>query len=49
MDEIVTVVTESWNPADPSRPTTMQFTGSDDYLRVKVSWRADAFSGSLQA
>ncbi|PWN43227.1 hypothetical protein IE81DRAFT_346821 [Ceraceosorus guamensis] len=35
MDELVHVVTESWNPADPSRPITMQYVGSDDYLRAK--------------
>lgn len=35
MDEIVQVVLETWNAADPSRPSSMQFTGSDDYLRAR--------------
>lgn len=36
MDDIVKDVNESWNDKDPSRPLTMQFKGSDDYLRAKV-------------
>ena len=35
MDDIVNVVLETWNAADPSRPSSMQFQGSDDYLRSK--------------
>lgn len=35
MDEIVHVVLETWNPADPSRPSSMQYQGSDDHLRAK--------------
>ncbi|UZJ53576.1 hypothetical protein CBS101457_002896 [Exobasidium rhododendri] len=35
MDEIVGVVVDTWNAADPSRPSSMQFLGSDDYLRGK--------------
>lgn len=35
MDEVVNVVLETWNAADPSRPSTMQYNGSDDYLRAK--------------
>ncbi|EPQ25998.1 uncharacterized protein PFL1_06453 [Pseudozyma flocculosa PF-1] len=35
MDEIVHTVNETWNPADPTRPTSMGYHGSDDYLRAK--------------
>jgi hypothetical protein len=35
MDEIVNVVMDTWNAADPSRPSSMQYLGSDDYLRAK--------------
>lgn len=35
MDELVNVVVESYNPEDPSRPTTMRFEGSEDWLRAK--------------
>ncbi|KAG8903085.1 late secretory pathway protein avl9 [Tulasnella sp. 403] len=35
MDDIVRDVNEGWNDRDPSRPLTMQFKGSDDYLRAK--------------
>ncbi|CCF50566.1 hypothetical protein NDA11_000665 [Ustilago hordei] len=35
MDEVISAVTETWNPADPTRPTSMGFHGSDDYLRIR--------------
>lgn len=35
MDEVISSVVETWNPADPTRPTSMGFHGSDDYLRVR--------------
>ncbi|BGP34215.1 hypothetical protein JCM10296v2_006030 [Rhodotorula toruloides] len=35
MDEIVTLVDQSWNAADPSRPTSQGFVGSDDFIRAK--------------
>ncbi|BGP26584.1 late secretory pathway protein AVL9 family protein [Rhodotorula toruloides] len=35
MDEIVTLVDQSWNGADPSRPTSQGFVGSDDFIRAK--------------
>ncbi|KAF8340671.1 transport protein Avl9-domain-containing protein [Cantharellus anzutake] len=35
MDDIVQDVNEGWNEADPQRSSTMQFKGSDDYLRIK--------------
>ena len=35
MDEVVNTVVETWDPANPSRPTTLQFKGSDDYIRMK--------------
>ncbi|KAH8915900.1 hypothetical protein BT69DRAFT_1340766 [Atractiella rhizophila] len=35
MDELVTTVTESWNPEDPSRPIGSTYVGSDDFLRAK--------------
>jgi hypothetical protein len=35
MDELVSVVIDTWNADDPSRPSSMQFLGSDDYLRAK--------------
>ncbi|KAG8881086.1 late secretory pathway protein avl9 [Tulasnella sp. 331] len=35
MDDMVRDVNESWNEKDPTRPLTMQFKGSDDYLRAK--------------
>lgn len=35
MDELVSVVAESYNPADPARPTTMRFEGSEDWIRAK--------------
>ena len=42
MDDIVRDVNDGWNEKDPSRPLTMQFKGSDDYLRAKV----DGFVGA---
>ncbi|KAN0061191.1 hypothetical protein ACQY0O_006926 [Thecaphora frezii] len=35
MDEIVNIVNETWNAADPTRPTSMGYHGSDDFLRAK--------------
>lgn len=35
MDEIVTLVDQSWNAADPSRPLGQGFVGSDDFIRAK--------------
>jgi hypothetical protein len=35
MDDIVKDVNEGWDESDPSRPITMHFKGSDDYLREK--------------
>ncbi|KIO17080.1 hypothetical protein M407DRAFT_33258, partial [Tulasnella calospora MUT 4182] len=35
MDDIVRDVNDGWNETDPSRPLTMEFKGSDDYLRAK--------------
>ncbi|TKY89936.1 hypothetical protein EX895_001234 [Sporisorium graminicola] len=35
MDEVISSVVETWNPADPTRPTSMGFHGSDDYLRIR--------------
>ncbi|KIY71988.1 hypothetical protein CYLTODRAFT_418366 [Cylindrobasidium torrendii FP15055 ss-10] len=35
MDEIITDVNEGWDDANPTQPLSMQFKGSDDYLREK--------------
>ncbi|CAO1622135.1 unnamed protein product [Sympodiomycopsis kandeliae] len=35
MDELVQVVVESYNPNDPSRPTTLKYEGSEDWIRAK--------------
>jgi len=35
IDDIVNDVNDGWNENDPTRPTGMQFKGSDDYLRTK--------------
>ncbi|KDE09425.1 hypothetical protein MVLG_00328 [Microbotryum lychnidis-dioicae p1A1 Lamole] len=35
MDEIVSTVDNSYDPADPSRPVGMNFIGSEDFLRAK--------------
>ncbi|SPO28093.1 related to AVL9 - protein involved in exocytic transport from the Golgi [Ustilago trichophora] len=35
MDEVISSVVETWNPTDPTRPTSMGFHGSDDYLRIR--------------
>lgn len=35
MDELVHVVVESYNPADPSRPTTSKYEGSEDWIRAR--------------
>ncbi|GAA5856609.1 hypothetical protein JCM8547_005889 [Rhodosporidiobolus lusitaniae] len=35
MDELVTLVDQSWNSSDPSRPLGQGFVGSDDFLRGK--------------
>ncbi|TKA52108.1 hypothetical protein B0A53_04768 [Rhodotorula sp. CCFEE 5036] len=35
MDEIVTLVDQSWNAADPARPLGQGFVGSDDFIRAK--------------
>lgn len=35
MDEIVNIVNASWNENDPTRPITMGYAGSDDFLRAK--------------
>lgn len=36
MEEIVRDVNEGWSDHDPTRPASMKFKGSDDYLRAKV-------------
>ncbi|KZS96061.1 hypothetical protein SISNIDRAFT_483460 [Sistotremastrum niveocremeum HHB9708] len=35
IDDLVRDVNQTWNEGDPTRPTGMQFKGSDDYLRSK--------------
>lgn len=35
MDDIVHDVNESWDDTDPTKTSTLQFKGSDDYLRTK--------------
>ncbi|KAH8155314.1 uncharacterized protein LAJ45_00324 [Morchella importuna] len=35
IDALVFSVTESWDEADPSRPKTMGFVGSEDYIRLQ--------------
>ncbi|WFC99088.1 hypothetical protein MYAM1_001825 [Malassezia yamatoensis] len=35
MDQILTVIQETWNTNDPSQPALMQYEGSDDYLRAR--------------
>ncbi|KAJ9473976.1 Late secretory pathway protein AVL9 [Pseudozyma hubeiensis] len=35
MDEVISSVVETWNPADPTRPSSMGFHGSDDHLRIR--------------
>lgn len=35
IDALVLSVTESWDEADPSRPKTMGFVGSEDYIRLQ--------------
>lgn len=35
IDDLVKDVNDTWNEQDPTRPTGMQFKGSDDYLRTK--------------
>lgn len=35
MDEVISAVLDTWNPDDPTRPTSMGFHGSDDYLRIR--------------
>lgn len=35
MDELVNVVVESYNPEDPSRPTTLKYEGSEDWIRAR--------------
>lgn len=35
MDELVHVVVESYNPEDPSRPTTLKYEGSEDWIRAR--------------
>ena len=37
MDDMVKDVNDGWNVENPTRPLNMQFKGSDDYLRTKVS------------
>lgn len=35
IDHLVQDVVESWDDADPSRPKTMGFVGSEDYIRLQ--------------
>ncbi|CCX12119.1 Similar to Late secretory pathway protein AVL9; acc. no. Q12500 [Pyronema omphalodes CBS 100304] len=35
IDSLVLSVTESWDDADPSRPKTMGFVGSEEYIRLQ--------------
>jgi len=48
IDEIVKDVNETWNEADPSRPTSMQFRGSEDYLRTKFEEYVSAALSSVK-
>jgi len=46
MDDIVRSVQETWVEDDPSRPSGMQFLGSDDFLRAKFEdYICSALSG----
>lgn len=33
IDEIISAVVDTWDPENPSRPTTLSFRGSDDWIR----------------
>ncbi|TFK62572.1 hypothetical protein BDN72DRAFT_903122 [Pluteus cervinus] len=48
MDEIVLDVNATWDEEDPTRPTSMQFKGSDDYLRAKLEEYISAALSSLR-
>ena len=49
MDEIVSTVVETWDPTNPSRPTTLQFKGSDDYLRMKFQSYISSMLAAIKA
>ncbi|KDN50370.1 hypothetical protein K437DRAFT_290257 [Tilletiaria anomala UBC 951] len=49
MDEIVSMVLETWDPNNPSRPTTLQFKGSDDYLRMKFQSYISSMLSAIKA
>ncbi|KAG8930853.1 late secretory pathway protein avl9 [Tulasnella sp. 418] len=46
IDDLVRDVNDGWNDDDPSRSLTMQFKGSDDYLRAKFE---DYISSALSS
>ncbi|PWN53570.1 hypothetical protein IE53DRAFT_309972 [Violaceomyces palustris] len=48
MEEITHVVTETWNPSDPTRPTSMGYHGSDDFLRTKFEDYISAMLSSVK-
>ncbi|KAL5524377.1 hypothetical protein ACEPAF_9517 [Sanghuangporus sanghuang] len=48
MDDIVKDVNEGWNDTDPNRSSTMQFKGSDDYIRTKFEEYVSAALASVK-
>ncbi|KAL5519875.1 hypothetical protein ACEPAG_1535 [Sanghuangporus baumii] len=48
MDDIVKDVNEGWNDTHPNRSSTMQFKGSDDYIRTKFEEYVSAALASVK-
>lgn len=48
IDSIVQAVAESWDENDPSRPNTMGFVGSEDYIRLQFEEYALSMVSSVK-
>ncbi len=49
MDEIVNTVVTTWDPENPGRPTTLEFKGSDDYIRMKFQSYISSMLSAIKA
>lgn len=48
IDSVVQAVADSWDENDPSRPNTMGFVGSEDYIRLQFEEYALSMVSSVK-
>lgn len=48
MDEVIGAVVDTWDPSNPSRPTTLSFRGSDDWIRYQFETYVANLLGALK-